>query len=276
MMTETIQRGRHNGWSDAEDKLLWETADEAQLQGLPLKAVFERIAQMTGRRPNSIRNYYYAQSRERDGGLERRVRFVPFKEDEVEELLETVLREKAQGSSVRSCLGRLSGGDRALMLRYQNKYRAVIKSRPELVAQVVDKLRAEGINCETPQVRTRDTLPEACARFTSAARRCADAELIRACDILAQHLLDEASAAQTAAGSESRGDKVRYDLCRMALQDAQRASSSVCDAARPVIDCIKEQLALSSDEQRDSGDDFLSLLVERIGPLEEAVTQAGG
>ena len=57
MMTEAIPRSRRSGWSAAEDKLLWETADEAQQQGLPLKAVFERIAQMTGRRPNSIRNY---------------------------------------------------------------------------------------------------------------------------------------------------------------------------------------------------------------------------
>ena len=205
MMTETIQRGRRSGWSDAEDKLLWETADEAQQQGLPLKAVFERIAQMTGRRPNSIRNYYYAQSRERDGSQERKVRFVPFQADEVEKLLETVLREKAQGSSVRSCLGRLSGGDRALMLRYQNKYRAVIKSRPELVSQVVEKLRAEGVDCETPHVRTRDTLPEACARLTSAARHSADTELIRACDILAQHLLCKAEHAAAAAEPESRG-----------------------------------------------------------------------
>ena len=53
--------GRRAGWSDSENKLLWETADEAQHKGLPLKAVFEQIARQTGRRPNSIRNYYYAQ-----------------------------------------------------------------------------------------------------------------------------------------------------------------------------------------------------------------------
>lgn len=272
MMTETIQRSRRSGWSAAEDKLLWETADEAQQQGLPLKSVFERIAQMTGRRPNSIRNYYYAQSREREGGQERKARFVPFREDEVERLLETVLREKAQGASVRSCLSRLSGGDRSLMLRYQNKYRAVIRSRPDLVSQTVEKLRAEGIDCDTPQVRARDTLPDACARFTNAARRSGDAELIRACDTLAQHLLAEPSPAPE---GDARGDKVRYDLCRMALQDAKRAGADVCQAARPVIDCIKDQLALSPDEQRQTEPDFLNALLEKIGPLEEALTHAG-
>ena len=46
---------RRSGWSDYENRLLWETADEAQQQGLPLKAVFERISEKTGRRPNSGR-----------------------------------------------------------------------------------------------------------------------------------------------------------------------------------------------------------------------------
>ncbi len=58
-MEQAISRtGRRSGWTEAETRMLWETADEAQQQGLPLKAVFERIAEQTGRRPNSIRNYY--------------------------------------------------------------------------------------------------------------------------------------------------------------------------------------------------------------------------
>ena len=67
---------RRSGWSESENKLLWETADEAQQQGLPLKAVFEQIARQTGRRPNSIRNYYYAQVRQRDDGHAPQARFV--------------------------------------------------------------------------------------------------------------------------------------------------------------------------------------------------------
>ena len=132
-MDQAITRGRRTGWSDDESRLLWETADEAQQQGLPLKAVFERIAEKTGRRPNSIRNYYYAQVQKREGGAQRPARFVPFTQQEVDWLMEQVLTARAQGQSVRSCLQTLSGGDHSLMLRYQNKYRAVIKSRPEYV-----------------------------------------------------------------------------------------------------------------------------------------------
>ena len=52
------EKSRHSGWSESESKLLWETADEAQQQGLPLKQVFEQIARQTGRRPNRIRNFF--------------------------------------------------------------------------------------------------------------------------------------------------------------------------------------------------------------------------
>ena len=152
---ELSRAGRRAGWSDTENKLLWETADEAQQQGLPLKAVFEQIARQTGRRPNSIRNYYYAQVREHDGGAERPARFVPFTQQEVDWLMEQVLVARSAGQSVRSCLQKLSGGDHSLMLRYQNKYRAVIKSRPDYVQDIVEKLKAQGVACETPQVNHR-------------------------------------------------------------------------------------------------------------------------
>ena len=139
-----VRPGRRSGWSDAENRMLWETADEAQQQGLPLKAVFERIAEQTGRRPNSIRNYYYAQVR-RQGGESHPARFVPFTQPEIDWLMEQVLVARAAGQSVRACLQKLSGGDHSLMLRYQNKYRAVVKSRPEYVRGLVEKLNEQGV-----------------------------------------------------------------------------------------------------------------------------------
>ncbi len=273
-MTELAHRPKRSGWSAEEDKMLWETADEAQQQGLPLKAVFERIAQRTGRRPNSIRNYYYAQSREREG-QDRKARFVPFQDGEVERLVETVLREKARGSSVRSCLKAMAGGDHSLMLRYQNKYRAVLKTRPELVRSIVEKLNGEGVACETPQVnrRARLSLGEACAHLGEGARRTGDAELVRACETLARHLLREGNELGEREDRE-RGDKVRYDLCRMALQDSQRAARDLAEAARPVLDCVKEQLALPAAQRAESGGQALDRLAGLVGPLEEAMTRA--
>jgi len=239
---EFPRTGRRAGWSDSENKLLWETADEAQQQGLPLKAVFEQIARQTGRRPNSIRNYYYAQVRQHDGEA-RPARFVPFTQQEVDWLMEQVLVARSAGQSVRSCLQKLSGGDHSLMLRYQNKYRAVIKSRPDYVKGLVDRLNEQGVACETPQVnhRARADLQESSGQLMAEARRSGDAELARACDVLTQYLRSQRS---------PQGDM------------------DVADAARALIGPIKEFVALDAKARMEAADSFCEDIAERIGELE--------
>ena len=246
---ELTRAGRRSGWSDMENKLLWETADEAQQQGLPLKAVFEQITRQTGRRPNSIRNYYYAQVREHDGGAERPARFVPFTQQEVDWLMEQVLVARSAGQSVRSCLQKLSGGDHSLMLRYQNKYRAVIKSRPDYVQDIVEKLKDQGIACETPQVnhRARADLQLSGEALVSEARRSGDAELARACDVLTQYLR-----AQRVPGQET----------------------GLADAARDVIGPIKEFVALDAGARMEAAESFCDDIAARIGALEARLEEA--
>lgn len=186
-MEQTIAKtGRRAGWSDAENHLLWETADEAQQQGMPLKSVFEQIAEKTGRRPNSIRNYYYAQVRNQKGEEQIPSRFVPFTEEEVDWLMREVLTARSQGSSVRACLQRLAGGDHGRTLRYQNKYRSVLKTRPEYVQKLVDELNEEGVECSAPEVnrRVRVSPREACKTLNESAYRAGDAEIVRAVETL--------------------------------------------------------------------------------------------
>ena len=48
-----------SGWKDEEKLMLWDEVKKAQSSGAPLKRVFETVAQLTGRKPNSVRNYYY-------------------------------------------------------------------------------------------------------------------------------------------------------------------------------------------------------------------------
>ncbi|MBQ6122345.1 MAG: hypothetical protein IJI59_11475 [Clostridia bacterium] len=241
--------GRRAGWSGTENKLLWETADEAQQQGLPLKAVFEQIARQTGRRPNSIRNYYYAQVREHDGDAERPARFVPFTQQEVDWLMEQVLVARSAGQSVRSCLQKLAGGDHSLMLRYQNKYRAVIKSRPDYVQDIVEKLKARGVECETPQVnhRVRADLQQSGDVLVSEARRTGDRELAHACDVLAQYL-------QGRRAPEGDG---------------------LSEAARDLIAPIKEFVALDPGARMEAAQAFCDDIARRIGALEERLDECG-
>jgi len=235
--------GRRSGWSESENQLLWETADEAQQQGLPLKAVFEQIAKQTGRRPNSIRNYYYAQVRQHENGQPHAARFVPFTQQEVDWLMEQVLTARAAGQSVRSCLQALSGGDHSLMLRYQNKYRAVIKSRPEYVRDMVARLNAQGVACETPVVshRERADLSQSCARLEDAAHRSGDAELARACDTITRYLQG----------------------LRMPAPD-----DSLVAAAQQLVEPIKTFVALPEDEQQSALPDFCAALADHVGALE--------
>ena len=244
-MEQTISgSGRHMGWSDFESNLLWETAEEAQQRGLPLKSVFERIAQQTGRRPNSIRNYYYAQVRRQEGGQVHAQRFVPFTQEEVDWLMEQVLRARAQGQSVRSCLQSLSEGDHSRMLRYQNKYRSVIKNRPEYVKEIVERLKGEGVDCDQPQVnhRARLDLGEACGGLVEAGRRTGDAELVRALETLSRRLLP------TRAEAEDEG---------------------LAEAAQALIGPIKEFIAYDPERRGEEGERFCAEMSRLIGALEE-------
>ena len=243
--------GRRSGWSEAENQLLWETAEEAQQQGLPLKAVFDRIAEQTGRRPNSIRNYYYAQVREHGDAGQHPARFVPFTQQEVDWLMEQVLIARAAGQSVRACLQKLSGGDHSLMLRYQNKYRAVIKSRPEYVRALVDRLNGEGIMCDTPQVnhRIRSDLGASCAALSSEGRRSGDPELAKACDVITAYLLRERE---------------------NAVQEGLEA------AAAELIAPVKDFLALEDEGRVQALEGFCDEMTARIGALEACLTMQEG
>jgi hypothetical protein len=133
------------GWKDEETELLLSEVKKAEEKNLPLKAVFSRVADETGRKPNSIRNYYYMKVKEGSSGLDKRtVSFTPFSKAEIRRLIADVLKAQGEGESVRSCTLRLGGGDRHKMLRYQNKYRSIIKNNRTLVKSIMEELDASG------------------------------------------------------------------------------------------------------------------------------------
>ena len=246
MEQSTAKAGRRAGWSDVESNLLWETADEAQQQGLPLKAVFENIAEKTGRRPNSIRNYYYAQVRRQKGEEKIPARFVPFTDDEVEWLLTEVLTARSQGSSVRACLQKLAGGDHGLTLRYQNKYRAVIKNRPEYVKKLVEKLNGEGVNCTAPEVnrRSRASVEESCRALNESAYRAGDADIVRACETLT-------------------------GLIETSRRDEKFISSSLLTAVKAFVEPLKNFLCMDAETQKKELKAFSGEMTTLLGTLEE-------
>ena len=161
------QRGRA-GWRPEEEELLFKEIESSESTGRPLKKVFEAVAEKTGRKPNSIRNFYYARIKEKDLSTTalHAGAFVPFSEDEIRSLLRTVLSAQANGISVRACTMSMGGGDNKAMLRYQNKYRALLKNRPRLVEQVAEELRAEGVEFD-PYDRRRFRKERTAGRLAS-------------------------------------------------------------------------------------------------------------
>lgn len=140
-----------SGWSEAEEELLRERLSNAAHEGTPLREVFDTVAVDTGRKPNSVRNYYYTALRSHIAGKEepalvRRERssFTPFTDGEIRQLLKDILTKQAAGMSVRACAMALGGGNRSRMLRFQNKYRSLLKNRRTLVEDVMRCLEQDG------------------------------------------------------------------------------------------------------------------------------------
>ncbi len=228
----TVHMAR-NGWSEAEAALLADAVRQADATGASLRSVFEETGRRLSRKPNSVRNFYYLQLRPREeNGKSRAVPFVTFGEAEVHWLVKEVLLGKSRGKSVRACVLEMAGGDRTAMLRYQNKYRAVLKKRPELILQVRQELEREGYACPDPvaemQMKSREK--EA---------------------VPLQHLqqLDRM--------------KVQQDMMRLQLEDMQLA-------ARNVMMLCKEFLALLPEEKQGNLDAFCRELTSRLTVLENA------
>jgi hypothetical protein len=216
----------HAGWQEWEDALLWDEVARVRRAGRPLKSVFEAVSAATGRKANSIRNYYYNKVRERreNGDLDREdmpevTAFIPFQEHEVRDVLRRVLAAQAGGQSVRACTLEMGKGDNKAMLRYQNKYRSVIRNNPELVQSVMDELRAEGIPFVNPYeyaaTRGRKRLRKAEGLSDSAARAAQEWE--RVSPDPAKELFRALAAMAGAAHSEET-QRVQSELQALKLQ----------------------------------------------------------
>ncbi len=152
MQQSAIEKRGRSGWSDEEKEILLSEVRMAQEEGSPLKSAFERCAFRLGRKPNSIRNFFYQLQRSGEGSCESLAqRFVPFTKEECDKLLEFVKKRRLEGASVRGAVMELAGGDKKRMLRYQNKYRSLVKADPSIDISKEKELRA--VSQKTPPER---------------------------------------------------------------------------------------------------------------------------
>ncbi|MDO5377291.1 MAG: hypothetical protein Q4G52_03050 [Clostridia bacterium] len=277
-------RGPHGGWQKQEIDALAKSIEEAARSGQSLRSVFERMGQQLGRKPNSIRNFYYAQVRE-EGGAPRAMPFETFAPDEVESLIRSVLTARARGMSVRACVRELAGGDRTKMLRYQNKYRSTVRTRPELVESVMRKLSEEGVPFVSPYAaETAQPEPE-----LSALRERAEASgdpqlsaLFASLDHLLSLALDRRDAApdavpETAKDSEAlrRADRLnaRCDMLRIALSDEQTRRGRLREQTQDMVTLIKEYIALPDGDRQSGCAAFCEQAARRLSAVECALME---
>lgn len=267
MERQTIRRPA--GWQDTETARLFTAVKAASDEGRPLRSVFDELAGDLGRKPNSIRNYYYACLRSREDAAS--VRASParsFTPEETHELLRRVLMARGEGRSVRSCVLDMADGDRSRMLRYQNKYRTLLRQRPDLIASVAEELRGEGLPCPGS---AQAAAPAAAPEGPSAARLMAEPCIA---DMLAgiRELMRRASQAEAADERLRTIDRMRveHDLQRIAWEKDLDEGLDLLDTAMTLL---REFAALTREEQAANLDTLLDRAVPLLGRAESFMTR---
>lgn len=134
-----------NGYSRAEAEELVRYIGEGRRMGKTLTSLFASYGRTHGRAGGSVRNYYYRLLKTENaapllaGKNLRAEAIVPFTERETEEMLRKILSERKKGCSVRRAIANVCGGDEKKMLRYQNKYRNMLKKQPEAVRAAAER-----------------------------------------------------------------------------------------------------------------------------------------
>ena len=140
-----------NGYAKSEAEELVGYIAEGRRAGKTLTALFAGYGRAHGRAGGSVRNYYYRllktdspAARGVLAGTRLRAETVrPFTAAEKEEMLRLILTERGKGMSVRRAIANVCGGDEKKMLRYQNKYRNMLKKQPEEVRAAAQRWGAD-------------------------------------------------------------------------------------------------------------------------------------
>ena len=234
-------RGPHGGWQKQEIDALQQSVEAAERSGESLRSVFERMSRQLGRKPNSIRNFYYAQVR------------------------------AAQGVSVRACVRQMADGDRTRMLRYQNKYRSTVRTRPEIVRRVMDRLNEQGRAFVSPY--GQEAGGAELAALKNRAQESGDAhigQLFESLDYLLARALEKPA---DDGGAQRRADRLgaRCDMLRIALDDEQKRFGRLKSEAGGMVTFLKEYVALPETARQSGLQAFCEQAAQRLSRVECAL-----
>ena len=130
-----------NGYSAQEAEGLVEYISEGKKAGKTLTSLFSSYGSRHGRASGSVRNYYYQLLKTKDEKAKRILRGKGLKA----EMLKNILAERSKGVWVRRAIQKIADGDDRLMLRYQNKYRNMLKKQPERIEETAKNMGLENV-----------------------------------------------------------------------------------------------------------------------------------
>jgi len=261
-MEKTVLKPSRAGWREDEIDRLWDEIRRANESGQPLRSVFEEMGDQLGRKPNSVRNYYYMRLRSQDHAAMRRAEpFETFTEEEVRSLVRGVLAARGQGKSVRAAVMEMACGDHARMLRYQNKYRAVLKKRPDLVEEIIRDLKSAGVACINPLKGREADGEKLYEQVSSRAQALGDADVMKVLSGL-DALLERAA---------DNDPKMHSDRMRVQLDIALMRYENLARAAGEMLLACKEYLAHGEDARYAATPAFLCALPGYVSEIENAM-----
>ena len=105
--------------------------------------IFKAFAKKYKKKSGSVRNMYYALARQGETLFSAK-KVALFDREKEDEILTHVLIENRKGKSVRNALLSLAKGDYKLYLRYQNKYRVILKNDKKRLENLTLLLKESG------------------------------------------------------------------------------------------------------------------------------------
>lgn len=163
-------------WKDDEVKKLFDFVEKGKENNNKMSKIFNDFSIVSGRKPNSIRNYYYLElsyyeknnDRLKNLNIDVNKHIVKktkkFSDIETEKLISEIVRLKNLGYSVRSACLKLADGDLDTMVRLQNKYRVMKSKQPKVIEIKRNELKQKGfvVNNESNIIKmpTKPTLSD--------------------------------------------------------------------------------------------------------------------
>lgn len=144
-------------WKDEEVIKLFRHIEGCIDNGTCLTTAFKSYADLSGRKSNSVRNYYYAELLHLEENEDRRKAFnidlskhqkiTPkyFSPEETQTQIEEILKLYNKGYSIRKACFEIAKGNLDEMVRLQNKYRTVLKNQPAIITEIEKKLQNTGL-----------------------------------------------------------------------------------------------------------------------------------